>query len=122
HAARIAPLTWAALITGAVVLGVGVGMGASAHGSFSDLKATPVRTAADARRVHSDFDSIETRATVANVMMPLGGAVLGVGAVLLVLDLTKHQPNDERDSEARIDVVPLRGGGALTFRSALGAW
>jgi len=95
---RIRALTWVIAGTGLGVLIAGIAVGASASSSFDEVLATPVRTRDDADNLHSDFDSVQARATAANVLMPIGGAALATGVVLLILDLTRGPQHDEQDA------------------------
>jgi hypothetical protein len=111
----VAPLTWVTLAAGAALLGTGVGFGISANNAFDDFKHRDVRTGDDVTRAHSEFDSAKARGTVANVLIPAGGAVLGVGAVLLFLDLSKGAPGG-----AALNVIPVHGGALATARRTFG--
>lgn len=118
-AGSVGPWTWVMLISGTVVLGTGIILGVTAASSFEDLKQTNPRTRADAEGVHRDFEPIEARATVANILMPVGGAALALGAVLLVLDLSEGDESAEH-AASRVDLVPLRGGAVITLSGPLG--
>jgi hypothetical protein len=84
-------------------------LGLSADSAYDDYLVTDVQTRDDARRANNKFDSAETQGIVANVLLPAGAVVLGVGATLLVLDLSA----DESDSAAMRLGVATRPGGAM---------
>lgn len=119
HGVAIGTLTWVTLVSGAAVLGTGAIVGLTASQSFADLEEREIRTPEDAERANDDFGSIETRATVANVLMPVGGAALAAGVVLLVLDLSSAAP-EERAEDVALRVSPLRGGVALALGGTFG--
>jgi hypothetical protein len=114
--ARIGVLTWVALATGTAVLGAGLAVGASASADYERFKALPVRSAMDAARANERFDRVETKAVVANVLMPTGAALMALGGVMLVLNL------NHGEQPAMVALQPLRGGALLTLRAIGGAF
>ena len=116
----VAPLTWATLSAGAALATVGAVLGLTASASFDELKRRPVRTTDDADRVRHDFESIHTRATLANVLLPASAAVLGVGAALLIRDLSSAGA-EQGARDVTLFAAPLSRGGIVTLRTAFGA-
>lgn len=106
--------TWVTIAAGAGTLVAGLAMGASAASEFDNYKALPVRTTAEAERADRRFDTVESKAAIANVLMPVGGALLAAGGVLLVLDLTREP---ERPALA---LRPVRGGAMLDLHIGFG--
>lgn len=111
---------WVTTITGAVVLGTGAVIGLTAQGSWGDLEKTQPQTTSDARKIHDDFDSVETRATLANVLMPVGAAALATGIVLLIVDMTGESRGTEQaaghateQGSTHLSLAPARGGGMI---------
>lgn len=111
---KIGVLTWVALAAGVGVLGAGVAIGASANGDYDEFKARPVRSQSDALQAEDRFATVETKAVVANVLMPSGAAILAFGGVLLVLDLSRHE------ERATVALRPLPGGALLTLSGVRG--
>jgi len=106
-------LTIASIVTLAVGVGVGLAgvvVGASASSTFDDYKNTAVTDEASARRANSTFSDAESKATVANILMPLGGALVVGGAIMLVLGLGA----DSEDAPAtQVALAPMSQGGVL---------
>jgi hypothetical protein len=94
-------------------------MGAAAQSSFDDLQQEDPQTRADVQSLNEQFDSVETRGTVATVLMSVGGAALATGVVLLVLDLTGGTPEREA-AVSKLGVLPTVGGVVVTLRGNLG--
>lgn len=113
---QIGVWTWLSLGVGAGALAAGLAMGASASSEFDNFKALPVRTRAEAERADARFRTVQSKALIANVLMPSGAALLGLGAVLLVLDMRRES---ERPALA---LAPVRGGLVLGLRGQLGSW
>lgn len=106
-------LTIASIVTLAVGVGVGLAgvvVGASAASTFDDYKNTAVTDQASARRASGLFSDAESKATIANVLMPIGGALVIGGAIMMVLGL-----NSDSDGAAgtQVAVAPVRQGGVL---------
>jgi hypothetical protein len=114
----VRPLTWVALAAGASLLTPGIVLALSADADYDDFRSRTIDTRADVDRAHDDFDSIETRAAVSQVLIPAGAVALAAGAVLLGFDLTA-EPEPKRDARARLFAVPLARGGVIGVRGAL---
>jgi hypothetical protein len=114
----ISALTWVTLGTGAATLAAGVIVGALSQSDFDDFKSSRVVTRQDADRANAAFDTAHTKAVVANVLMPVGGALLALGATLLVIDLSSHADHEPPTPKARLQVTPLVGGGMLTLHTS----
>jgi hypothetical protein len=112
HGARVGALTWIALGGGAAVLAGGIVLGASAQSSFDNFKNFQLKTTADVARANSKLDGAKSKALAADIMMPVGGAILALGAVLLALDLM-HE-----DKAPEVAVIPVRGGAVLSMSAA----
>ncbi len=108
------------MLSGVAVFGTGAVLGLTANSSFEDLKKTDPQTRADAQGIHRDFDEIETRATIANILMPIGGAAMAIGAVFLIVDLSDGDSTEQTTS--RVGLEPTSGGVMLTVRGALGTF
>jgi hypothetical protein len=106
----VGAITWVTLAAGVAVLTGGVALGISARSSYDDFKHTPVATREDVHRLSADLDALQTKGTIANVLMPVGGALLGLGATLLILDLTGR---DDAKREAKLTMSPSVGGAVL---------
>jgi hypothetical protein len=113
------PLTWILLGAGTAVLAPGVALALSADADYDDYRRTEIDTREDVARARSDFDSIETRATWANVLIPAGALTLGVGVALLAIDLSGPAPSDQRD-QTRLFVVPSESGAVVAVRGTVG--
>jgi hypothetical protein len=117
--ASISALTWIALGVGASALAVGVVLAVTANADYDDLRSTRVRTLAQAQDAHRTFSSIETRATLANVLIPAGAVVLGAGAVLLGIDLLSDESSAEAPGTS-VQLIPLPSGGVLAVHGRFG--
>jgi hypothetical protein len=109
---KVGPLTWVALATGVGTLAAGLAIGASANSGFDQYAGLPVRTRAEADRAAGRFETVRSHALVANVLIPTGAALLGLGGVLLVLDLGREPARDALTLEA------AGGGALLSWRSS----
>lgn len=111
-------LTLASIVTLAVGAGVGVAgivVGASSAASFDDYKRTNVTDRESATEASAAYDDASSQATVANVLIPIGGALLIGGAILLVVGLS----SDDDDAATQVSVAPSRHGGTLMIAGAL---
>jgi hypothetical protein len=117
--ASISALTWVALAAGVATLGTGAVLGLTANSDYDRFKRTPVYTRAQAQDANRQFSSIQTRGTLANVLMPAGAVVLGAGAVLLWTDLSSADSGAEA-THASVQVIPLLSGGAVTVHGRFG--
>jgi hypothetical protein len=114
----LTPLTWITLGAGAALLVPGIVLGLSADADYDEFRRTPVSTRADADRARRDFSSIETRATWSSVLIPAGALALGVGGVLLGIDLAADDGR-EQSGQTQLFVAPLGRGGVLGLRGSL---
>jgi hypothetical protein len=114
---KIGVLTWVTLAAGSGLLASGLVVGASAQSSFDDFKKTDIKTATDAMRANTKFDSVKSQALVANILIPSGAAVMALAAALFVFDLTHSGRTGE---VAKLGVLPLRGGAMLTLHTVAG--
>lgn len=112
----VQPVTWIVGGVGVAILAAGAVVGLLASGAFDDVKKTEVQTHADADRVHSDLDAAGDQATLANVLLPVGGAVLTAGIVLLFMDLSSEP------GEPSLAVAADHHGLAVTVRGRFGAY
>jgi hypothetical protein len=112
---EVGVLTWITLAAGGGILAGGLVAGASAQSSFDAFKKTEVKTEADAMRANTKFDSVKSKALVANILIPSGAVVMALGATLLVLDLTR---GEERGP--RVALQPLHGGALVTLHGVVG--
>lgn len=112
-------LTIASIVTLAVGAGVGVAgivVGSSASSAFDDYKNTDVTDAESAAAADAAFSDAESRATLANILMPIGGALLVGGVVMLVIGLG----NDSEDAATtQVAIAPTPHGGVLLLSGAL---
>lgn len=113
--AAIGIATWIVGGAGIASLAAGAIVGYSAASDFEDVKATPVRTRADADAVHDDVDGLGARATTANLLFVVGGAALTTGIVLLTLDLSAGGKAPE--TQVALEATP--GRAALCLRGQL---
>jgi hypothetical protein len=110
--------TWITLAGGALLLVPGIALAVSAESDYDAFRRQPIATRADVDRARDDFSSIETRAAWSSVLIPAGAIALGVGAVLLGIDLTAGGEPDS-DSADRVFIAPLDRGGMLGVRGSL---
>jgi hypothetical protein len=115
HGPRVGVLTWVTLAAGSGILAGGLAVGASAQSSFDAFKKSDVKTEADAMRANTKFDSVKSKALVANILIPSGAAVMALGATLLVLDLTRGA-----EKGPRLALQPLHGGALVTLHGVTG--
>jgi hypothetical protein len=118
EAPAVAASTWITLAGGALLLVPGIGLALSAEADYDAFRRQPIETRTDADRARRDFDSIETRATWSSVLIPAGAIALGVGAVLLGMDLTAGDEADG-DSADGVFLAPLARGAMLGVRGSL---
>jgi hypothetical protein len=118
EAPAVAAATWITLAGGALLLAPGIGLALSAEADYDAFRRQPIETRADADRARRDFGSIETRATWSSVLIPAGAIALGVGAVLLGMDLTAGDEADG-DSADGVFLAPLARGAMLGVRGSL---
>jgi hypothetical protein len=104
---------WIVIGAGAAALTAGIVVGAVAASDYDAWKKRPIDSMDQAERANDELDDLETRALVANVLMPVGVIALGLGVALLVLDVA----DDEQP--ARLDSAPLEGGALVSLR---GPW
>jgi hypothetical protein len=97
----------------------GIALAVSAESDYDELRRRPVETRADVDRARDDFSSIETRAAWSSVLIPTGAIALGVGAVLLGIDLTAGGEPDS-DNADRVFLAPLARGGVVGVRGTFG--
>ena len=109
--------TWIALGAGAAALTAGIVLGWTAQQDFHDWKQTPLRSREDADAARSAFEDIRARAIAADVLMPVGAVGLGLGLMLLVLDLGHEAESDVRS--ARLELAPAAGGVMVRVQGAL---
>jgi len=114
----VATPTWLTLAGGVLLLAPGIALAMSAESDYDAFRRQPIATRADADRARDDFSSIETRAAWSNVLIPAGAIALGVGAVLLGMDLTAGGESGD-DSADRVFLAPLARGGMLGVRGSL---
>lgn len=117
--ATISTLTWVALGVGVGTLGAGIVFGATAKSDYEDFRSTRVSTHEEAEKESKEFSSIKTRATLANVLIPVGATVLGAGALLLGIELSSDDASAEA-TRASVDVIPLPSGGAVSVHGSFG--
>jgi hypothetical protein len=116
--ATVAPATWLVLGTGAALTAAGVALAVSANTDYAEFRRSVIDTRAEADRARRDFSSIETRGTWSTVLIPAGVIAMGIGGVLLGVDLATG--DDSADSRpARAFVAPLHGGGVLGVQGML---
>jgi hypothetical protein len=110
--------TWITLAGGALLLVPGIGLALSADADYDAFRRQPIETRAEADRARRDFGSIETRATWSSVLIPAGAIALGVGAVLLGMDLTDGDEADGGSTDG-VFLAPLARGAMLGVRGSL---
>jgi hypothetical protein len=116
--ATVAPVTWLVLGTGAALTAAGIALGISANTDYAEFRRSEIDTPAQADRAHRDFGSIETRGTWSTVLIPTGVLALGIGGVLLGMDLAAGDGSTD-SRPARAFVAPLHGGGVFGVQGAL---
>jgi hypothetical protein len=104
---------WILIGAGAATLTAGIVVGVAAADDFSAWKDTSIRTPEQAEQANAELDDLNTRALVADILMPAGAVMLGLGATLLVLELS-----DDEDRTA-LAIEPRPSGALLRVR---GAW
>jgi hypothetical protein len=102
----ISTLTWVAL-------------GVTANSDYDRFRSTRVQTREQAEAASRKFSSIETRGTLANVLIPAGAVMLGAGALLLGIDLTSGDSGAET-THAGVQMIPLPSGGAVAVHGSFG--
>jgi hypothetical protein len=114
---RVAPTTWIMLGAGAALLTPGIVLGISASNDYGDFRRTQISTRAQADRARRDFESIETRSTIASVLIPAGALAMAIGGSLLAFNLTRPNSstnNGVKDNgEVRPFALAFDGGGAV---------
>src|SRR5262249_14494248 len=108
-----------ALAAGAATLGSGIVLGLTAKSEYDQFRSTRVSTRAQAEDANQRLSSIQTRGTLGNVMIPAGAVVLAAAAVLLGIDLSANDSGAEK-AHARVQLIPLPSGGALSLRGSFG--
>ena len=111
HGVRAA--TWITLGAGVGVMLGGAILGASARwGEYTSLYAN---SAADVDRIAESYSDARSRATAGNVLLGIGALTLGIGGVLLLVDLLGQHDDAGAD---RLDLAfsPSPQGGLLTLR------
>jgi hypothetical protein len=106
-------LTVASIVTLAVGVGVGLAgvvVGMSASSTFADYKNTVVTDQASARQASAKFSDADSQGTVANILMPIGGALVIGGAIMLYLGLNS---DSESAPATQVVVAPMPQGGVL---------
>jgi hypothetical protein len=116
--ATVAPATWLVLGTGTALTAAGIALAISANTDYAEFRRSEIDTRAEADRAHRDFSSIETRGTWSTVLIPTGVLALGIGGVLLGMDLADGDGSTD-SRPARAFVAPLHGGGVLGVQGAL---
>lgn len=107
---RVTTGTWAIVGTG-VVLGVaGTTFLLSAQGLRDQVASTPKVTDADFKRLVDLENQGKTRTYVGDALVITGGVVATIGVIRAIV-----QSSSKRDSTARIDAVPTRGGATVVF-------
>jgi hypothetical protein len=117
--ASIGALTWLALGVGAATLAAGIVLAVSANADYDALLSTRVHTRGQARDADRTVSSIETRASLGNVLIPAGAVVLAAGAVLLGLDLSAGE-SDATEPAASVQLIPRRSGAVLALQGTFG--
>jgi hypothetical protein len=115
--AGVSTATWVVLAAGGATLTAGIVIGWTAQQDFRDWKQTPVQSRADADAARSSYEGIRTRAIAADVLMPVGAVAIGIGLTLLVMDIGNEA--DSRVPNARLQLVPARGGAMVRVQGAL---
>ncbi len=113
-------LTIVSIATLAVGAGVGIAgilFASSASSSFDDYKRIDVTDEDSAAAADAAFSDAESQATVANILMPMGGALLVGGAVMLVIGLSGR--DDDHSASTQLAVAPTPDGGVLWLSGAL---
>ena len=103
---------------GAAVLTAGIIIGATAADDFSLWKKRPIQSTVQAEQANADYDDLEARALVANVLMPVGAVVLALGATWLVIDLAGDDASSEE--RATLALEPRPDGAFVRVRGPLG--
>jgi len=107
----------ATLAAGVGTVAIGVIVWASASAAFDDYKGVAATDAASARRASAAFSDAESKATLANVLLPIGGALMVGGVVMLAVGLSDSEA--ESATATHVSFVPSLTGGAVMVSGAL---
>jgi hypothetical protein len=113
----VSPVTWVTLGTGGAVLAGAAVVGVLARSARDDYAKTAIRSDADADRASELLETAQSRSLAANLLFGAGGALLAVGAALLVVDLARAEP----DSPV-LGASAAPDGAMVWLRSTTGAW
>jgi hypothetical protein len=112
-------LTVASIVTLAVGAGVGIAgvvVGMSAQSTFDDYKQTSVTDRTSAAAADATYNRAQSQATLANVLMPIGGALIVGGVVMLVMGLND---SGHEAGSAQVAFVPSSHGGTVFVSGSL---
>jgi hypothetical protein len=103
---------------GVAALGAAAVFGIAADRSHDAYAGTVVRSNADANRALEHLETAEDRALAANILYGAGGALLAVGATLLLVDLTSD--DDDDDVSLSVSASPVAAG--IVLAGTTEAW
>ena len=105
----LAPVSFVTLGVGVAAIGAAAVLGLGAARAHDTYASTLVRSDADADRALEHLETAEDRALAANILYGAGGALLAVGATMLIVDLT----SDDDDVGLSVSATPVAGGVVL---------
>jgi hypothetical protein len=112
---------WLFIGAGAATLTAGIVVGAIAAEDFNAWKKSSVGTTEEADRANDELDDLNTRALAADILMPAGAVMLGLGATLLMLELSDDEDRTPAGATLAIEAKP--GGALLRVRGTFAeAW
>jgi hypothetical protein len=113
------PAPVAITAVGAAILGTGIAFGLVSKATEDDLAALPTDTMDEIDAVYDKLDEAQTQATIANVGIGLGAAVIALGVTLWVVELS-DAPEAEQSAWLAPRLGPREVGLAVGGRFAVG--
>lgn len=109
---------WITIGAGVGILTAGIIVGIVADQDYRAWKDMPVGTPAEAVKADAKFEDLQDRAITADILIPIGALALGLGATLLLIDLSDSDDGERAhlsSDRAQLGISPLRDGAMLSF-------